>query len=164
MMRQGLGFGLALLAGIVPAAAQMRPMQPAPPAAVPDVRPILERACLPVADGSPVAAGIAAGKSLGFAVTAAQGPLATLEREGMVLNLAPGNCVLTLLDTDGASFPQVARALQGWLPRLGRYWAGPMLADASNFHSRKFRAGGHTVLVWEMSEEGERQLHVNIGK
>jgi hypothetical protein len=39
-----------------------------------------------------------------------------------------------------------------------------MLADASNFHSRKFRAGGHTVLVWEMSEEGERQLHVNIGK
>jgi len=162
MLRQGFGLLLVLLAA--PAAAQMRPVRPAPPVSVPDVRPVLERACLPVANGSAVAAGIAAGKSLGFAVSAAQGGLATLEADGMVLNLAPGNCVLTLLDTNGASFPHVAHELAGWLPRLGRYWAGAIEADASNFNSRRFRAGGHTVLVWEMSEEGERQVHVNIGK
>jgi hypothetical protein len=147
-----------------PAAAQMRPVRPAPAVTVPDVRPVLERACLPVAGDSPVAAGIAAAKSLGFAVTAAQGALATLRRDAMVLNLAPGNCVLTLEHSSMASFPHVDHELAGWLPRLGRYWAGALEADAAGLNARKFRAGGHTVLVWEVADEGERQLNINIGK
>jgi hypothetical protein len=147
-----------------PAAAQMRPVRPAPAVTVPDVRPILERACLPVTGGSPVAAGIAAAKSLGFAVTAAQGALATLQRDAMVLNLAPGNCVLTLEHSSMAGFPHVDHELAGWLPRLGRYWAGALEADAAGLNARKFRAGGHTVLVWEVADEGERQLNINIGK
>jgi hypothetical protein len=154
----------ALAAATAPAAAQMRPVRPAPPATVPDVRPVLERACLPVAGGSPVAAGIAAAKSLGFAAVAAQGELATLRRDRMVLNLAPGNCVLTLEHSSAAVFPHVDHELTGWLPGLGRYWAGALEADAAGLNARRFRAGGHTVLVWEVADEGERQLNINIGK
>jgi hypothetical protein len=166
MKRTGLALAMALLAApmmVGGVAAQMRPVRPAPPVTVPSVVPVLEKACLPVAGGGPVAAGIAAAKSLGFAVTAAQGGLATLHRAAMVLNLAPGNCVLTLEGgTDG--FAHVDHELTGWLPRLGRYWAGGLEADAAGRNARKFRAGGHTVLVWEMVDEGERQLNINIGK
>lgn len=165
MSRKELVWAAALLAvAAVPASAQMRPVRPAPPVAVPQVRPVLERACLPVVGGSPVAAGIAAAKSLGFAVVATQGALATLRREALVLNLAPGDCVLTLEHGSAASFPHVEHELTGWLPRLGRYWAGGLQADAAGLNARKFRAGGHTVLLWEVADEGERQLNIDIGK
>jgi len=167
MKRTGLALAMALLAAptmVGGVAAQMRPVRPAPPVTVPSVVPVLEKACLPVAGGQPVAAGIAAAKSLGFAVTAAQGGLATLRQGAMVLNLAPGNCVLTLEHSGMADFPHVDHELTGWLPRLGRYWAGGMQADAAGLNARKFRAGGHTVLIWEMADEGERQLNINIGK
>ena len=65
-----------------PAAAQMRPVRPTPAVTVPDVRPVLERACLPVAGDSPVAAGIAAAKSLGF--TSAEDGRPTLQRIRLV--------------------------------------------------------------------------------
>jgi hypothetical protein len=159
MKRTGLILAASLLA--VPAAAQMHPVQPV---TVPDLVPVLARACLPVAGGSPVAAGIAAAKSLGFAVTAAHGELATLARGPLALNLSPGNCVLTLAPATGAAFPHADRELSAWLSRLGRYWAGGIEADAAGLNARKFRAGGHTVLVWEVADEGERQLNVNIGQ
>lgn len=159
MKRTGLVLALALLAA--PAAAQMRPVRPV---TVPDLAPVLEKACLPVAGGSPVAAGVAAARSIGFTVTASQGGLATLQREKLVLNLSPGNCVLTLGPATPAAFPHADQELSGWLPRLGRYWAGGVEADAAGLNARKFRAGGHTVLLWEVAEEDERQLNVNIGK
>jgi len=155
---------LAALLLAFPAAAQMRPVQPARPASVPDVAPVLEKVCLPVAGGQPVAAGIAAGKSMGFAVAATHNDLATLEKGGQVLNLGPGHCLLTLTDARAATFPHVEQELRRWLPRLGRYWAGGMEADAAGLQSRKFRAGGHTVLAWEMVDEDARQVNVDIGK
>lgn len=161
MKRTGLAMAALLLA--IPAAAQMRPVQPPRAPSVPDIAPVLEKACLPVAGGQPVAAGIAAAKSIGFAVTAAHGDLATLQRERLVLNLSPGNCVLTL-PAGPATFPHVDHELGGWLPRLGRYWAGGIEADAAGLTARKFRAGGHTVLLWEAVDEDERQVNVNIGK
>ena len=156
------GSVLAVLAmTAAPAAAQMRPVRPA---TVPDLVPVLDKACLPVAGGSPVAAGIAAARSIGFAVTAGHVELATLQRGPLALNLSPGNCVLTLAPATAAAFPHADRELTGWLPRLGRYWAGGVEADAAGLTARKFRAGGHTVLLWEVADEGERQLNVNIGK
>ncbi|MBV9549506.1 MAG: hypothetical protein JO256_07520 [Alphaproteobacteria bacterium] len=150
---------LAAAAGT--AAGQMRPVRPA---TVPDLAPILEKVCLPVAAGQPVAAGVAAGKSLGFAVTATYKQLVTLERERMILNLGPGNCQLTMERAASAAYPHVEHELLGWLPRLGRYWAGPLEGDAAGLYSRKFRAGGHTVNLWEAVDEDERQVNVNIGK
>jgi hypothetical protein len=76
MKRTGLVLAVLVLAADG-AAAQMRPVQPA---TVPDLAPVLDKACLPVAAGSPVAAGIAAAKSMGFAITASHGELATLQR------------------------------------------------------------------------------------
>ena len=151
-----------LLAAAAPAAAQMMPM--VHEGLVPDVAPILEKACLPVAGGQPVAAGIAAAKSLGFAVTATSGQLATLQKDRFVINLGPGNCQLTLDQARSATFPHVDHELTGWLPRLGRYWVGEIEGDAAGLNSRKFRAGGHTVLVWEVIDEDERQVNINIGK
>ena len=160
MKRTGLVLAvMAVAAG--GAAAQMRPVRPV---TVPDEAPVLEKACLPVAGGSPVAAGVAAARAIGFAVTATHGELATLSREKLVLNLSPGNCVLTLGPATAAAFPHADHELTGWLPRLGRYWAGETLADAAGLNARKFRAGGHTVLLWEVADEDERQLNVNIGK
>ena len=159
MKRTGLVLALALLAA--PAAAQMRPVRPV---TVPDLVPVLDKACLPVAGGSPVAAGIAAARAIGFQVTASHGELATLARETLTLNLSPGNCVLTLGPATGAAFPHADHELTTWLPRLGRYWAGGTEADAAGLNARKFRAGGHTVLLWEVADEDERQLNVNIGK
>jgi hypothetical protein len=162
MSRTGLRLaGLLVLAIPLPAAAQMRPVQPV---TVPSVVPLLARVCLPVAAGRPVEAGIAAAKSQGFALTGRQGSLATLEQDDMVINLAPASCELTLNNARSASFPHVDHELTGWLPRLGRYWAGAIEADAAGFNARKFRAGGHTVLVWEVTDEGERSLNISIGK
>ena len=160
MKRQFLAAAV-LIAATASAAAQMRPVRPA---TVPDIAPLLERACLPVVQGGPVAAGIAAAKSLGFAVTATDKGLATLQQGRLVLNLGPGNCVLTLTPAGNATFPHVDHELSGWLPRLGRYWAGGIEADAAGLQSRKFRAGGHTVLVWEVADEDERQVNISIGK
>jgi hypothetical protein len=159
MKRTGLVLALALLAA--PAAAQMRPVRPA---MVPDLVPVLDKACLPVAGGSPVAAGIAAARAIGFSISATHGELATLTRDRLTLNLSPGNCVLTLGPASGGAFPHADHELTAWLPRLGRYWAGETLADAAGLNARKFRAGGHTVLLWEVADEDERQLNVNIGK
>jgi hypothetical protein len=161
MKRTGLALAMTVLAA-GGAAAQMMPM--ALQGLVPYVVPILDKACLPVAGGQPVAAGIAAAKSLGFVVTATSGQLATLQKEKFVLNLGPGNCQLTLDQARSATFPHVDHELTGWLPKLGRYWAGAMEADAAGLQSHKFRAGGHTVLAWEMVDEGVRQVNVNIGK
>ena len=124
---------LALALLIAPAAAQMVPM--ARQGLVPDLSPILEKICLPVAGGQPVAAGIAAAKSIGFQVTAEHGGLATLERPGQVLNLGPGNCLLTLAPASAAVFPHLDRELSGWLPKLGRYWVGEMEADAAGLRN-----------------------------
>jgi hypothetical protein len=163
MKRTGLALAMTVLAA-GGAAAQMHPVRPVQPVTVPELVPALARACLPVAGGSPVAAGIAAAKSMGFAVTAAHGELATLQQGPLTLNLSPGNCVLTLAPATAAAFPHVDHELTGWLPKLGRYWAGAMEADAAGLQSHKFRAGGHTVLAWEMVDEDERQVNVNIGK
>jgi hypothetical protein len=159
MMKQTI-LGLLLLTA--PATAQMVPM--VRQGIIPDVAPILEKACLPVAGGQPVAAGIAAAKSLGFAVTAAHEQLATLEKDKFVLNLGPGNCLLTLTPASSAAFPHADHELSRWLPSLGRYWVGGIEADAAGLQSHKFRAGGHTVLVWEMVDEDIRQVNINIGK
>lgn len=153
-----------MLAATLPAAAQMRPVMPAAPVTVPDIAPLLVKICLPAAGGSPLEAGIAAAKSAGFAVEARQGALATLKRGEIAINLAPASCVLTLGGARTATFPHVDHELTGWLPKLGRYWAGPIEADAAGFNARKFRAGGHTVLAWEVSDEGERSVNVSIGK
>ena len=153
--------GGVLLLLAAPAAAQMQPLRPA---TVPDIVPILAAACLPVAGGQPVAAGIAAARPLGFQVTATSGQLATLQRERLTLNLGPGNCQLTLERAASATFPHVDHEVSGWLPRLGRYWTGGIEADAAGLNAHKFRAGGHTVLVWEAIDEDERQVNVNIGK
>lgn len=153
---------MAALLAASPAAAQMMPMVHA--GIVPDVAPILEKVCLPVAGGQPVAAGIAAAKSVGFAVVVTHEQLATLEQGQMVLNLGPGHCLLTMNQGRAAVFPHVEQELRRWLPRLGRYWAGGMEADAAGLQSRKFRAGGHTVLAWEMVDEDIRQVNVDIGK
>lgn len=153
---------MALLAiAAFPAAAQMRPVQPV---TVPQVTPLLSKVCLPVAGGSPVEAGIAAAKSLGFDVVARQDPLVTLQQDSMVINLGPGACTLTLNEARSATFPRVNHELGQWLPRLGRYWAGAVEGDAGGFNARKFRAGGHTVLIWEVVDEGERSVNVSIGK
>jgi hypothetical protein len=156
-------FVLILTACMMPAlaSAQMRPVQPV---TVPNIVPLLTKVCLPVAAGSPVEAAIAAARSLGFGLAARQGALVTLEGDDMVINLAPASCQLTLNNARSATFPHVDHELTGWLPRLGRYWAGAIEADAAGFNARKFRAGGHTVLVWEMTDEGERSLNVSIGK
>jgi hypothetical protein len=154
--------GLALLlATAAPALGQMRPVQPV---TVPDIAPLLAKVCLPVAGGAPLEAGIAAGKSAGFELGARQDGLATLTRDEMVLNLGPASCVLTVNDARSATFPHIDHELTGWLPKLGRYWAGPVEADAAGYNARKFRAGGHTVLVWEVVDEGERSVNVSIGK
>jgi len=160
-MKQILLAAALLAAAMSGATAQM---QPARPATVPDIAPVLEKACLPVVGGQPVAGGIAAAKSLGFQVAATSGQLATLQRERLVLNLGPGNCLLTLTPANAATFPHVDHELSGWLPRLGRYWTGGIEADAAGLNAHKFRAGGHTVLVWEAIDEDERQVNVNIGK
>jgi hypothetical protein len=153
----------AVLAAVTGTAmAQMVPM--VRQGLVPYVAPVLEKICLPVAGGAALEAGIAAAKSQGFAVTAAHGKLATLQKERLVINLGPGNCLLTLTPAGSATFPHVDHELSGWLPRLGRYWAGDIEADAAGLQSRKFRAGGHTVLVWEMVDEDVREVNVNIGK
>ncbi len=143
------------------AAAQMQPVRPV---MVPDVAPILEKVCLPVAGGQPVAAGIAAGKAMGFPVTATSGKLATLEKGNILINLGPGYCQLTLEQARSATFPHVDHELSGWLPRLGRFWSGGIEADAAGLQSHKYRAGGHTVVAWEMVDEDERQVNVEIGK
>jgi hypothetical protein len=160
-MKRAILVAAVLIAATAAAGAQMRPVRPV---TVPDVAPVLEAACLPVVQGGPVAAGIAAARSIGFQVTAAHNALATLQRERLVLNLGPGNCVLTLSPAGNATFPHVDHELSGWLPKLGRYWAGDIEADAAGLNSRKFRAGGHTVLVWEGADEDVREVNVNIGK
>lgn len=164
MMRQGFGLALALLAGISPAAGQMRPVRPAEAVSVPNIAPLLEKVCLPVANGQAVAAGIAAAKSVGFAVTATHEQMATLEREEMTLNLRPDSCQLTLNQAGDATFPHMDQELRRWLPRLGRYWAGALQGDAGGFNARKFRAGGHTIQLWEVVDEGERSVNVEIEK
>jgi hypothetical protein len=81
------------------------------------------------------------------------------------MTLSPGNCFIGVTAAGYQHFRAIEAELRAWLPRLGRYWAGEVDAEAVlGTRYRKYRAGGFTVTVEEQVDEYGRRVNVNVSK
>ena len=152
------GLAVALLAIMTaPTVAQPRP--------APHYAPILEQVCLPLLKGGSVDQAAANARPLAFAQNARNATMVTLARdESFSLTVGPAFCYLTLSPAAPPQFVAVERELRAWLPRLGRYWAGPIEPDRIlGVRARKYRAGGFTVTLEEQVDEYGRRLNLTMG-
>ncbi len=161
MRRTGLAFtALAALLASAPAQAQA----PFEARKAPAFAPIMDKVCLPLLKGGKVADAAAAAKPLAFAENARNANMVTLERdETFSLTVGPAYCFLTLGLSSPTHFRVVEGELRAWLPRLGRYWAGPVEGDEiMGVRARKYRAGGFTVTLEEQVDEYGRRLNMTM--
>jgi hypothetical protein len=129
----------------------------------PEFAPLVERVCLPLVKGGKVADAAGAARTLAFAETARNASMVTLERnENLSLTVGPAYCYVSLAYSSPSHFMAVERELRGWLPRLGRYWAGRIDGDVLGMRARKFRAGGITVTLEEQVDEYGRRLNMTM--
>ena len=149
---------LALMGGMADGADAQFEARPTP-----EFAPLVERICLPLVRGGKVADAAAAAKALAFAENARNATMVTLERnENLSLTVGPAYCYLTLAYSSPSHFMAAERELRGWLPRLGRYWAGQIEGDVIGMRARKFRAGGATVTLEEQVDEYGRRLNMTM--
>jgi hypothetical protein len=156
MKRAVLSFAIfALAAGA--AAAQ-------PPQA-PEMAPLIDRICLPLLKGGTVTAAAASARPLAFSESARNATMVTMARdETFSMTLGPAYCLISLSPATPTHFRTAESELRAWLPRLGRYWAGPVESDAvMGVRFRKYRAGGFTVTIEEQIDEYGRRLNVTLG-
>lgn len=158
MKRAVLSLAILALAA-APAGAQ-------PPAKAPDMAPLIEQVCLPLLKGGTVAAAAANARPLAFTESARNATMVTLERdETFAMTVGPAYCFISLSPATPVHFRTAESELRAWLPRLGRYWAGPVESDTvMGVRYRKYRAGGFTVTIEEQIDEYGRRLNVTLGK
>ena len=133
------------------------------PRPTPEFAPLVERICLPLVKGGKVADAAGAAKTLAFAETAHNATMVTLERStNLSLTVGPAYCQVSLAFSSPSQFLAVERELRGWLPHLGRYWAGRIDGDMLGMKARKFRAGGITVTLEEQVDEYGRRLNMTM--